>query len=58
MTGLSAEQLASFEKDGYLIVENVLSEEDLAGLESEYREIVDRVAKDPVKTREDGGFDG
>lgn len=49
MTGLSAEQLASFEKDGYLIVENVLSEEDLAGLESEYREIVDRVAKDLVK---------
>ena len=43
MVGLSGEQLASFREDGYLVVEDVLSAEDLAGVEAEYRDIVGRV---------------
>ncbi len=42
MAALDARQLASFEQDGYLIVENVLSEEELTGLEVEYREVLDQ----------------
>ena len=48
MAGLTVEQLERFREDGYLIVEDVLTEGDLAGIEDEYREIVDRVSVDLV----------
>ncbi len=43
MSGLTVEQLEQFDRDGYLVVEGVLGEEDLAAIEQEYREILDRV---------------
>ena len=43
MAGLTVEQLDRFREDGYLVVEDVLSEGDLAGVEDEYREIIERV---------------
>ena len=43
MAGLTVEQLDRFREDGYLIVEDVLTAEDLAAIEAEYREIIDRV---------------
>ena len=43
LTGLTGDQLAGFREDGYLVVEDVLSAEDLAAIEDEYREILDRV---------------
>ena len=48
MAGLTAAQLDRFREDGYLIVEDVLTEDDLAAIEDEYREIVDRVSADLV----------
>ena len=48
MAGLSVEQLDRFGEDGFLVVEGVLTEEDLAAIEDEYREILDRVAADLV----------
>ncbi len=42
MAGLTAEQMDRFQEDGYLIVEDVLPEVDLAAVEDEYREIVAR----------------
>ena len=48
MAGLTAEQLERFDEDGYLVVENVFAEEDLAVIEEEYRRILDRVADDLV----------
>ena len=48
MAGLTAEQLERFHEDGYLVVEDVLTEEDLAGIETEYRDIVDRVSADLI----------
>ena len=48
MAGLTAEQLDRFQEEGYLIVEDVLTEEDLAAIEDEYKEIVDRVSADLV----------
>ena len=44
MGGLAAGQLDRFHEDGYLVVDGVLGERDLAGIEAEYREIVDRVS--------------
>ena len=52
MAGLTPDQLDRFNEDGYLIVEDVLSERDLAGIEAEYDEIVDRVAADLVEREE------
>ncbi len=46
MAGLTVGQLDRFREDGYLIVEDVLTEEDLAALEAEYKKIVDRVSAD------------
>lgn len=46
MAGLAVEQLDRFHEDGYLIVEDVLTEEDLAAIEAEYSKIVDRVSAD------------
>ena len=44
MPGLSAEQLAQFDRDGYLVVENVLDQtEDLAPLFAEYSSILDGI---------------
>lgn len=44
MSGLSAEQLAQFDRDGYLVVENVLDQtEDLAPLFAEYSSILDGI---------------
>ncbi len=48
MAGLTADQLARFHEDGYLVVEDVLSAEDLAGIEDEYRKILDRATADLV----------
>ena len=48
MPGLTAEQLEQFDQDGYLVVEDVLGEADLAAIEQEYREILDRVTADLV----------
>ena len=48
MTDLSVEQLDRFGEDGFLVVESVLTEEDLAAIEDEYRVILDRVAADLV----------
>ena len=44
MTGLTAEQLHRFNEDGYLVVEDLLGEADLAGVEAEYRRVLDRAA--------------
>ena len=43
MSGLTVEQLEQFDQDGYLVVEGVLGDEDLAAIEQEYRGILDRV---------------
>ena len=48
--GLSAEQLERFDRDGYLIVEDVLSSDDLSAIEAEYAEIVDRATSDLVSS--------
>ena len=50
MAGLTTEQLARFREDGYLIIEGVLTEDELADIEEEYREIVDRVSADLAET--------
>lgn len=42
MSGLNASQLADFERDGFLVVEDVLSPADLADIEAEYAEIMER----------------
>ncbi len=44
MSGLTREQIEQFDEDGFLVVENVLGGQDLAMIEQEYREILDRVA--------------
>ena len=49
MAGLTAEQLDRFHEDGVLVVEDVLTEADLEGIEAEYREIVDRVSAELVE---------
>ena len=49
MAGLNVEQLERFREDGYLVIEGLLTETDLAAVEVEYREIVDRVAPDFVE---------
>ncbi len=46
MAGLTTEQLDRFHEDGYLVVEDVLDEADLAAIETEYEEIIERVSKD------------
>ena len=46
MAGLSVEQIERFDKDGYLVVDDVLAAEDLAAIEDEYSEILDRVTTD------------
>lgn len=43
MTGLTAAQLADFDRDGYLVVEGVLTAAELAELEAEYAAVLDRV---------------
>lgn len=42
MAGLTAQQLADFERDGYLVVEGVLTEPELEAIRAEYEEILDR----------------
>ncbi len=42
MAGLTAQQLTEFDRDGYLVVEDVLDERDLEAIRSAYREIMDR----------------
>ena len=49
MAGLTVEQLDRFDEDGYLVVEDVLTEDDLAAIEEEYRVILDRVAIELVE---------
>lgn len=44
MGGLTDEQLHRFGEDGYLVVEDLLGEADLAGVEAEYRRALDRAA--------------
>lgn len=43
MPSLTEEQLDRFARDGYLVVENVLSDADLADVKAEYQGILDRV---------------
>lgn len=43
MARLTAQQLEQFERDGYLVVENVLSDAHLTEVEVEYQQILDRV---------------
>ena len=43
---LSDEQLATFARDGYLVVEAVLDDEDLKPLQFEYAELLDRMARE------------
>lgn len=42
---LSSQQQETFKRDGFLVVENVLVDEDLIPLEKEYEELLDKVAK-------------
>lgn len=49
MNGLTAEQLARLDEDGYLIIEDVLGADDLARIEAEYTEILDRAADGLVR---------
>ena len=48
MAGLTQTQLDRFAEDGYLVVDNVLSQSNLADLEAEYAGILDRVIPDLV----------
>ena len=48
MAGLTQAQLDRFAEDGYLVVDNVLSQSNLADLEAEYVGILDRVIPDLV----------
>lgn len=48
MAGLTAQQLADFERDGYLVVDGVLDDADLAAIRSEYDEIMERVTAELV----------
>ncbi|MDE0492503.1 MAG: phytanoyl-CoA dioxygenase family protein [Acidimicrobiaceae bacterium] len=59
--GLSAEQLDQFERDGFLAIESLLSDDDLAPLYAEYEQVlesqVDRlVAWGALAERPGGGF--
>ncbi|NND02156.1 MAG: phytanoyl-CoA dioxygenase family protein [Acidimicrobiia bacterium] len=42
MAGLTAQQLADFDRDGYLVVEDVLDESGLEAIRAEYAEIMER----------------
>lgn len=42
---LNSQQLESFERDGYLVVEQLLDDEDLVPLEREYEELLDDLAR-------------
>lgn len=44
MTGLIPEQLESFDRDGYLIIENVLDQATLNALREEYAQRLDAIA--------------
>lgn len=46
MAGLTASQLERFQQDGYLVVDDVLSEIDLMDIRDEYEGILNRVAAD------------
>jgi len=46
--GLNTAQLESFEQDGYLVVDDVLSSGDLTAIEGEYAQILGRVTSDLV----------
>ncbi len=48
MAGLTAEQIDRFNTDGYLVVEDVLSEDGLSDVIAEYDEILRRVTTDLV----------
>ena len=43
---LTEDQLAAFERDGFLAIDNVVPPEDLAPIETEYAELLDRLATD------------
>ena len=43
---LTEDQLAAFERDGFLAIDNVVPPEDLAPIETEYAEFLDRLATD------------
>ena len=43
-TGLSSAQLSSFEENGFLAIEQLLGEDDLLPLETEYAALLDRFA--------------
>ncbi len=58
MAGLSPEQLDSFRRDGYLVVEDVLSEEDLAAIKADYRDILDRATGPMVEQGTIGPLQG
>lgn len=44
MAGLTTDQIDSFERDGYLVVDDVLTEADLDDIQGEYEEILEREA--------------
>ena len=44
MSGLTSQQLEQFGEDGFLVVEDVLSAEDLRAIEAEYEQILDKAA--------------
>ena len=43
---LTEDQLAAFERDGFLAIDNVVPPVDLAPIETEYAELLDRLATD------------
>ena len=44
--GLDPAQLETFERDGFLAIDRLLDEDDLAPLEAEYDALLDQVASD------------
>ena len=44
MTGLTTAQLEEFDRQGYLVVDDVLTPDDLAAIEAEYAAIMEREA--------------
>ena len=46
---LTEDQLAAFERDGFLAIDNVVPPEDLAPIETEYAELLDRLATDLMR---------
>ena len=58
MAGLTVQQLADFDRDGYLVVDGVLDEGDLQAIRAEYHEIMERECANLVAAGHLGPLEG